>query len=199
MILVVLSVSILSGYGFKALVGRFRRRNFAAAFVSALILFEFLAVPVYMSDIGVPEVYQNLSLDDGDYAILEVPVPPLYIPYGSATFIWGINEFEYYQTVHNKRVIGGYCDRIPSTAMDVLRKDPLFTVFNTPPFNATLSSDEALITLKKYDIRYVLVHRTLFRNQVYTNETYLQKINDLMLNISKPVYDDGDIIAYEIT
>jgi hypothetical protein len=99
-LIVMLSAAIMAAYALKEVSARIRRKNLFFAAVSLIVLFEFLAVPCVLTDLRLPTFYSKLAEEPGDFAILDVPLP-------RTTTL-------YYQTQHEKKIVGGYIAIYPA-------------------------------------------------------------------------------------
>ena len=102
-----LAVAVLAGFGTHRLIQRgFSARTFLANIALSLIvvalLFDYWGWPrsLPISDASVPEFYRELGRDPGEVVVLNIPIPSL-----------GNSKPLYYQTVHGKKMIGGYVTR----------------------------------------------------------------------------------------
>lgn len=103
-----LSVSVLSAYGFKWLVDRFKINYFYKFFLLVIIIFllviEIAIVPlarIFPTLLTAPEVplfYQQLSNEKDDFAIIQFPL--------------GNTKTLYYQTIHHKNIFDGQSNLI---------------------------------------------------------------------------------------
>ncbi|HWQ20771.1 MAG TPA: hypothetical protein VN455_13390, partial [Methanotrichaceae archaeon] len=119
-VLVMLSIAVLSGFGLSYLAARYRAHpNILYLIISCLVLFEYLAVPFPMVSAHVPSFYEQISGEEGDYAILDMPtfISPMISP----------SEYMYYQTVHGKKLVEGYASRIPDSSSDIINSMPFVT------------------------------------------------------------------------
>jgi hypothetical protein len=77
-------------------------RALATAALAALIVGEYLAVPVPLFASGAPAVYSRIAAEPGDFAVAEIP---------------GIEQVAgrimYNQTIHGKRIFLGFAARVP--------------------------------------------------------------------------------------
>lgn len=76
-----------------------------------LIALESFSAPIGMMDVEVPQVFKVVGADKSEGAVLELPFGVHDGRHG-----WGYNyqgEQLFYQTVHNKAIMGGYLSRIP--------------------------------------------------------------------------------------
>ncbi|MFQ6137006.1 MAG: hypothetical protein ACE5PM_07485 [Candidatus Hydrothermarchaeales archaeon] len=230
-IMVMLSLAVLAGYGISTLLDRFKDKRWRGldqsrvfAFgLSALILFEFLAIPFPMVSSSVPDFYLQLSKDKRDYAITEVPLEPR-------------GERMYYATIHNKRILWAYLARYTPESMEFVESVPLLkkfqcvgkvrsgvhqgilqTVLNSNPDVAPVLQkyiesgkdiysypDESceqiniskgdIKVLRESNIRYIIVDKS------YPPSTLedLSNIFDRVLDDPSPIYEDGEIIVFKV-
>ena len=102
--LVMLAMAVLAGYGAhhvfrRTLGGRAIPTYAALSLIVVGLLFDSWGWPrsFPLSDASVPQFFKDLSKDKGDPVILHIPIPNLQNP-----------KPLYYQTVHGKRIVGGY-------------------------------------------------------------------------------------------
>jgi len=95
-----LSLAVLAGIGLLALMRAASRGRLAMCLTAcALVGFEFLPVPYPMSIPDVPAWYEQLAAEDGEFAVLNLPVN------------WDRPQYLLYQTVHGKPLVAGYISR----------------------------------------------------------------------------------------
>lgn len=155
MVLVMLALAVLVGFVLAG-AARVRWRGGArpalgwgvSAVVGALVLLEFLAIPYPMAPPGydVP-FYRQLAQEPGDFAILELPLRPM-------------SDYETYQTVHGKPIIGGYLSRQPPDRF-VAETPVLRYLLPTTAVDDPVAAEAArtgLADLRRADVRYAVVH-----------------------------------------
>jgi hypothetical protein len=93
--------------------------------IGGLLIFELLPAPRVVYSAAVPQVYRIIRNDPR-------PVRVLNLPFGLKD---GLNErgaysarYQYFQTVHEKRLIGGYLSRLPDDAIPRYRRHPVIRV-----------------------------------------------------------------------
>jgi hypothetical protein len=117
-----LGVAVLLA-GALAALGRHypRQRRLIGATVACLLVFELLPAPRPLYSAAVPSLYETIARDPR-------PVRVLQLPFGvrDGTFTAGNFSARYlfYQTVHGKRLIGGYLSRISQQRVRDLRAQP---------------------------------------------------------------------------
>lgn len=144
-VMVMLAVSVLAGFGLKALLDRFktaRGKVMMTCLFTGLVLFEFLNFPPFkvIDLMEYSKVYDWLKAEKGDFVIAEYPLD-------------ADSPNEYYkfcQTVHKKKMING---TIPGTEANLKAK----TMW-------ALSDLSAVNKLKSMGVKYVLVHMGIYEN-----------------------------------
>jgi hypothetical protein len=175
-VLFVLSLSVLVAFGLAAIL---RRRQTAphssvrsalptlvGLALMALVLFEHLSIPLPMSDMQVPAVYQAIADEmPGDWTLLDLPVA-----WRNGFRVTGTQHpiimFEqYYQTVHGKRILAGNTSRNPPLKFQYFTEAPVLntiialeTGHQVDP--SVVDQDRGLVgdVLRFFNIQAVLVH-----------------------------------------
>jgi hypothetical protein len=85
-------------------------RRTVLAFVGGVLVFELLPVPRTLHSAAIPEVYGVIRADPRPVRVLE-------LPFGLRDGVMSAGDFnastQFYQTFHEKALIGGYLSRIP--------------------------------------------------------------------------------------
>jgi len=184
--LLMLCLALLAGYGIKYVLDKYdgqsaSRRCIILLLVSCLVIFEFLSVPYPLSETKIPEFYEQLATDKGDYAILEIPS---YLP-----------EILYYQTVHQKKLVGGYLGRAESKGYppfinQLMSMSPTGLSGNNQDI---LTWNGSAAELDSLHIRYVVLHTELM------DKDQLEFVRSLLkVSIEKDPKRYGSLEVYEI-
>jgi len=201
--LVALGVAVLSGYGIAALLssirGRAGRRRVlavatqvgVAALLSTTLIAEFLPTPYPMLNTNIDPFYTRvLANDHANFTVLEVPAYP------------GNDVYLYYQTAYHKPLLNGHISRTPASSLIFLESTPFIDQFGqylkgrkTVPrdiLNQTISNIRiAPYILDEYHIKYIIVHKDLLPNNLYT------RVVDLAASVlGFPYYEDRLIIVF---
>jgi hypothetical protein len=199
-ILVVLSMAVLAGYGLKSIFDKYKDcrflkipvKNGIAILFSCLILFEFLSVPFPMQNAGVPQFYNNLSHETGDFAIIEVP---------GLCCNFGMQDYQYYQTVHNKRLVGGYLGRveIPNYPSFINSLIQLYSLggeldYTKDIINQNLTEIGPQV-LSDYNVRYIILHKNLMSPVQFS---YADNLLKNTLNEEPTIYENNTLIIYQV-
>ena len=124
-VLVMLGVSMLLALAVAHLRGRSPLRRFLIPLVTALLVFELLPSPRPVFSASVPPIHRFVAADPR-------PVRLLNLPFGLKD---GLSErggfsarYQYFQTFHEKPLIGGYLSRLPDGALTRYRRDKVLRV-----------------------------------------------------------------------
>jgi len=128
-VLLVLAVSALFALALTALADRrpaWRRPLVAAAGV--LLLIELCPAPRPLFDGTIAQVYTLIASDPRDVRVLELPC-------GLRDGLTSYGDFsaasQFHQTLHGKRLIGGYLSRVSSRRFEMARRRPVLAVLST--------------------------------------------------------------------
>jgi hypothetical protein len=109
-ILVMFGVAILIGLALRDLRATWRRPAAGTAIVVALLLFELMPAPREVHSARVPAIYEIIRNDPRPIRILQLPFGLRDGMSSAGNFS---AEYQFFQTVHGKRLIGGYLSRLP--------------------------------------------------------------------------------------
>ena len=185
--LVSLSLAVLAGIGTESLCHwvTLRSRPLAKAgpiLVSSVLLLEYLVYPFpTIGPLDSPFVEQ-LAEKPGDFAAADLPMERQ-----------PDKRYMFYQTTHEKKMVGGFFSRAPDDAYAFVAADPLLG-----PLLAGRSPDPALDTRKHlaslaaYDVRYILLHQDLLDGE--GQRAWRERLR----SSPAPFYEDSSLIAYRI-
>ncbi len=167
-VMLVLCWATLASYGLHRLGSLLRgggRRLVVSAAVVTLIVFEHLSLPLPLSDFRVPEVYQTIAEEPGDFAVLEIPLAWRNGFRVTGTMDPVIMFEQFYQTVHQKRLLGGNTSRNPEFKFQYFAEAPVINTIialenGYEVDQATWESDRELApgVLRLLGVRYVVLH-----------------------------------------
>jgi hypothetical protein len=161
--LVIFGVAVLAAFAMRDLRSRVRQPAWLVAVVTALLIFEMFPAPRTLYSAEVPDLYRIVAADSRPVALLSLP---LGLRDGMSSHGNGSAAPQFFQTVHEKPIIGGYISRLPrnnvaeyrnrrvtSALLDLSEGRPL-----TPERRAAViqRAHDILPTLK---IGYVVVNR----------------------------------------
>lgn len=100
------------------------RRRIILAAISAALVFELWPAPRPLYTAAVPAIYGQIREDPRNIRVLE-------LPFGIRDGVMSEGDFsassQFYQTYHEKALIGGYLSRIPVTEVAKYRRFPLLS------------------------------------------------------------------------
>jgi hypothetical protein len=122
-VVAMMAFALLFGLAVAHLAARHpERRRALLAGIGCLLAFALAPFPRTLYSARVPEVYRQIAEDPRDVAVLE-------IPFGVRDGEWSDGDFtaasQFYQTVHQKPLIGGYLSRISDARRRRVRDRPL--------------------------------------------------------------------------
>ncbi len=125
MVLVMLGVSMLLVMAVQHLRSRSRHPRLVVAAIGALLLFELLPAPRTLYSAEVPVVYRIVAADPR-------PIRVLSLPFGLRDGLSSRGNYssssQFYQTFHEKRLVGGYISRLPGGSLERYRRNPTLRV-----------------------------------------------------------------------
>ncbi|AKJ38052.1 hypothetical protein [Methanosarcina barkeri] len=192
-VIATLGYSVLAGYGFSELL-KYKpdRKKLIFTIVGFLLVFEYLSIPYPTTQVSVPDFYYKISNDKDNYAILE-------IPQNSNAGYMAFQDL-YYQTVHNKALVGGYSARYPANVGDFQRKTPFikelqYYSLGTKDILKEDVTDIGTSVLNANNIRYVIVHK----NQLSSDQLeFVTNLLNKTLKTEPDVYDEDGLIVYRV-
>jgi hypothetical protein len=160
-ILVMLGVSMLLVMAVQHLTSRTRHPRLVVAGIGALLLFELLPVPRTLYSAEIPAVYRIVAADPR-------PIRVLSLPFGLRDGVSSRGKYssssQFYQTFHEKRLVGGYISRLPGGSIERYRSNPTLRVLlrlseGTPvePALYELALQRADRTLHRLQVGYVVI------------------------------------------
>jgi hypothetical protein len=160
-ILVMLCVSMLLAMAVQHLRSRSRHPRLLVAAIGALLMFELLPAPRTLHSAEIPEVYRIVAADPR-------PIRVLSLPFGLRDGISSRGNYsassQFYQTFHEKRLVGGYISRLPGGSVERYRRNTTLRVLlrlsEGTPVEPELYQDalqNADTNLRRLDIGYVVI------------------------------------------
>lgn len=142
-----------------------RRTALVASALVALFLFEHLSIPLPLSDLRVPAVYERIAAEPGEFAVLELP-----IGWRNGARVLGQQDViimfeQWYQTAHGRRLLGGNTSRNPQFKFQYFAQAPLLNSLiavqngrQIPPEAEAMDRALAAEALRFLGVRYVVLH-----------------------------------------
>lgn len=187
---VVLGLAVLAAYGLVALSRRFKRGalGLTVLFLVAVGL-DYLTVwpfPTMAADI--PDFYRHWRAERAeDSAVLDLPQWPLWLREAS-------NRAMFYQTVHERKIVGGYVWRLPDYRAGTMKAfQELLWPDGWTDIIARRRGADAIPLLNQYRVGYVTVHRQVLPAEDVAND--LAMIEEAL---GPPFYDGPAVVAFAV-
>jgi hypothetical protein len=199
---VLMSVSVLAGYGVDDILDRMRSGSPVKALMTAMIVFvvcfeSMFSFPYPSSSAAVPRFYEQMVTKSDGEALFQVPS--------------GVGDsdstgwYMFYQSHHHRKLAIGYQAREPLPVVLfphwLLRGKflsppvSLFETDNWPAFEASFAD-----LLAYNDIRYVVIQRQAGPSTVsYGMEEYSELKASLARSLGEPFYEDDGLTAHEVS
>jgi hypothetical protein len=137
------------------------RRRALLAGVTALAVFELLPAPVTLHSAEIPPLYRHVAAAPRGVKLLE-------LPFGIRDGTSSVGNFtartQFYQTAHEKTIMGGYLSRLSSRRVKDLRTDPIRNALAILSENERLTAEQEAALLahgpafvRAWNIRYVVI------------------------------------------
>jgi hypothetical protein len=162
-VVVMFGVAVLVAFALRDLRERWKRPVPATAVVTLLLLVELSPAPRYLHSARVPAVYEIIAADPRPVRILQLPFG---LRDGTTSYGNFSADYQYFQTVHEKRLIGGYLSRLPADRIDRYRQIRLIRVLLDMSAGVEITParfERALLsarqTLQELNVAYVVINR----------------------------------------
>jgi hypothetical protein len=194
-VMVMLSLSMVVAYGLKSLSKSFpSHRHLSKAIIIPVfcaIIFEYVSFPLPLGKMAVPKMYYQIASEEGDFALVELPREYCYAQ-------CQVSEYQYYQTAHKKKLIGGYIARNPSYALDFVYHTPVIRELNFPELPPDILgqdlSEVGPSVLNYYDVRYIILHRNYMTAEMFRRvDGFIEDVLRLPRD-----YQDANIRRYRV-
>ena len=118
-VLVVLGVAMLAAIAVRGLRRRSRHPRLVLATVALLLVVEALPAPRILHSAAIPRVYEVIAADRRDVRVLNLPfgLRDGLSSHGNTTAAW-----QFYQTLHEKPIMGGYLSRLSARDVATYRR-----------------------------------------------------------------------------
>jgi hypothetical protein len=192
-VVLMLGVAILFATALVALTRRYpAKRRLIVTTVGALLLFELLPAPRPLYSAAIPRIYQHVKDAPSDLRLIELPV-------GARDGTSSVGNFtarsQFYQTFHEKPLVGGYLSRVSRQRIDAMRSNEMIDALLVLSEGGNIS-DEAkarLIDLgpiwtERSKIGFVVIDRARTSEPLRTFATRALRLEH--------VESDGDLELY---
>jgi hypothetical protein len=140
------------------------KRRMMLAVTGLLLLFELLPAPRTLYSAEIPSLYRTIAADPDELARV------LELPFGVRDGASSLGNFsalsQYYQTLHGKKLIGGYLSRVSTERKNAYRRLPMLRALMTLSEGEPIATDveEAALAgsdnfLFRSHVKYIVVDR----------------------------------------
>jgi hypothetical protein len=203
--LLLLSTSIMAGFGVKLIIERTDIRSLSYLTVFSLIV---LSVVEYYPSYPFPSVQSTVPLyylpvrkDTGSKAVIELPASAsLFDSMGNIPFVY---RSMYYQMFTDKNLVGGYYNYQWDRERSFIETTPFLSELNDPlilkygdiiPVDKHAIADYGIRQLMDLGVGYIIVNRIAYSREDYS------AIHDLLKTYcGEPIYDDGYVSIFLLT
>ncbi|MGD2144326.1 MAG: hypothetical protein PVF54_07605 [Anaerolineae bacterium] len=186
--LLAVPVAVLAGYGALTLKTwstrrRWRRYGVLAlawpVLIAFLILLDYWSVPMVTVSADVPDFYQAVAEDPDGFAIMGVPGSRGHTEY-----------YMFYQTVHERPILGGHVSRLPPEALEFSSSIPLTAGIykETPERSCPPDVSRQLSLLSDAGFRYIVLHKEI------ASERKLAPWRSCL--VVSPRFEDTEVVVY---
>ncbi|MBW2195035.1 MAG: hypothetical protein JRF37_05495 [Deltaproteobacteria bacterium] len=199
-ILIVLCVAVLSSFSINYYLQKARSHRTKAVMTAVILvvfLIEYLPTPYPLYKLPFSPILNNVKNDPADCTVLEIPIG---ISDGFRNLYHDSNSTHmYHQTLHGKRMFGGYVARLPEHVFRYFQKEPVIatTIYlqrtrhaRTFKGNKSIGSDFA----RRYGLKYIIINK-----KDLTTETYqsIMRWVEQIFDISES-WHDSDICLLRV-
>lgn len=165
--LVMLCLAIAASSGAELILSKVGGKTKKGLFATllSLIIFEHLSIPLPLSDMRIPEPYKGIASDPKPGTVLEIPLAWRNSFRITGTMDPIIMFVQYYQTLHQRPILGGNTSRNPEFKFQYFTEAPILNTIVALENGHTiwpevLEGDKELAPhfLRFFNIRYIVVH-----------------------------------------
>ncbi len=197
--LTMLGLTVLVGFSLSWLLTKLNSKFLKYSLITCvcgLILFEYIPTPFPTADTTPPDVYKQISQEDDDFAILDLPVG-----WNTGNFLYGygpIGTLQLYQATHQKKIFRGTVARLPVQNIVYYQTIPLLKYLAKPttPDNDDLNPELVKKTFKDLKVKYIFIHRKYYE----AGNRTLGQGEDLIQSVlkAKKFYDQEGVVGYRL-
>jgi hypothetical protein len=170
----------------------------------ALLLFDQYSVPLPLTDARVPGVYAQIGAEPEMFTLMQLP-----LGWRNSYGMLGAEQtqLQYYQSVHQRPILGGNTSRNPSFKFDYYANIPLFAALigaeTYQPVDETVlaqARQQAAELMALYDIKYLVIHEPVPLRPPYkdTFTTTRTLALDLIPHQAEPVYQSPGVQVFAV-
>ncbi|MEZ4771218.1 MAG: interleukin-like EMT inducer domain-containing protein, partial [Caldilineales bacterium] len=175
-----------------------------AVVLAAGVIFEHLAVPLPLTDSRVPEPYREIAQQPGNFALLQLPMG-----WRNGFGVFGTEDtrVQWYQTVHDRPILGGNTSRNPAFKFEYFERLPLLQAITAieaygQPDDATDTAARASAAelMALWNVGYVVVNSPVPERYPYVDtwEASRDYVLDVVPVDPQPVWNADGVQVYKV-
>jgi len=165
--------------------------------IAGVFIFENFTFPLKSVKADIPNYYHQLGAETGNYALLELPFA-LSTSFYTLGSVPASSKIQYYQSVHHKKILGGWISRVPDEYYDFYSKITGLDYLINPQKAKTNEEIGKLKTQTKENFKKLEIKHIILHPEYYTHKQLRNSINFLNeVYNQKPVLRDG-MLVYDL-
>ncbi|MDM8518491.1 interleukin-like EMT inducer domain-containing protein [Anaerolineales bacterium HSG6] len=177
---------------------------FVTMLLLTVLLLDQFSAPIPMTSAQIPTVYEQIGAETEPFTLMQLPLGwrNSYGTLGAER-----TQLQYYQSIHQRPMLGGNTSRNPAFKFDYFRQIPLFYALTETELYRPV--DEPIMTQAKaqagelmalYNIKYLVIHDPIPHRPPYkdTFAATQQLALDLIPHDPEPVYQSLGVRAFAV-
>ncbi len=196
---------------------RMQRGKIIIRATTALLLFEQLVFPIVLADLRAPAILRDIAREPGDFTVMDVP-----LGWRDSVAILGSIDYtaQFFQTIHQKRLIGGLVSRHPAFKFQYYLELPVINSMVALESGRAIDEHRRELdriaapeVVRFFNVRYIIAQQTLAGDElmryiedvfplteIYRDETrtiyrvmqpHVEPTIDLSAETARLYFDDG--------
>jgi len=158
----------------------------------ALLAFEQLALPIPLTDLSAPKIFETIRSEPGDFTVMDLP-----LGWRDSVAILGKIDYtaQFLQTIHEKRLIGGLVSRHPTWKFQYFLELPvlnsLIALENGQEIDDARRARDREIApevLRFFNVRYIAATRALTDARVFAYVRDVFPVEEIYRDDARVVY-----------
>jgi hypothetical protein len=219
-VMVTLAVAVLVGYGVAGLLRQTLRNtqhgsriaysvlHFSSfLLLTFALLFEHFSAPLPLSNLQIPDAYQTIAQDKGDFTVLTIPLAWRNGFRMTGTLDQAMMFAQFYQTAHRHPILGGNTSRNPELKFQYFTEAPVINSIIAVETghrldDAAIARDKRLApdVLRFFGVRYIVWHSPRNpenRAKLDAARAYVQFVLPVT-KISEVSDDTGETVVFRV-
>jgi len=181
------------------------KKLLVVAIIGIFVIIESLTIPLPTYNMPESQIYDQIASDPREVVLLQAPLGKFLLPITDGLLM---NDFMYYQIVHEKPIYSGMQSRPPDDTLNYVRTYFLNQFIGDQPSYDIVEQDLKKVGISLFDyfdVGYVIVYTDFSRTfpkyeSPYVTKTWLPQTKETLFDIfSKPPdFEDKKLFAYKV-